>query len=76
MDKTGSSKPVDSKAKVSEPEDVVPSLDSGAMFELDAKVDGELGLIATVLGCRENRDRIEFAYDLKEFMAREEEDEE
>lgn len=55
---------------------MVPSLDSGAMFELDAKVDGELGLIATVLGCRENRDRIEFAYDLKEFMAREEEDEE
>ena len=35
---------------------------------LDGKVDGELGLIATVLGCRENRDRIEFAFDLKKFL--------
>ena len=34
---------------------------------MDPKAEGELGLIATVLGCRENRDRIEFAYDLKEF---------
>ena len=27
-------------------------------------------MIATVLGCRENRDRIEFASDLKEFVAK------
>jgi len=39
---------------------------------LDPKIDGELGLVSTVLGCRENRDRIEFAYDLKEFICREE----
>ena len=45
-------------------------------MELDAKVDGELGLISTVLGCRENRDRIEFAYDLKDFISKEEEGEE
>jgi len=36
--------------------------------KLDPKVDGELGLISTVLGCRENRDRIEFAIDLKKFV--------
>ena len=36
--------------------------------ELDPKAEGELGLISTVLGCRENRDRIEFAHDLKEFV--------
>ena len=41
-------------------------------MELTGKVEGELGLIATVLGCRENRDRIEFANDLREFIAREE----
>ena len=34
---------------------------------LDSKAEGELGLISTVLGCRENRDRIEFAEDLKEY---------
>ena len=37
-------------------------------MELNAKVEGELGLVSTVLGCRSNRDRIEFAYDLKEFI--------
>ena len=41
-------------------------------MELDAKVDGELGLISTVLGCRGNRDRIEFAYDLKEYVENQE----
>ena len=35
---------------------------------LDGRAEGELGLISTVLGCRENRDRIEFANDLKEFV--------
>ena len=43
-----------------------------APLKLDPKVDGELGLVSTVLGCRENRDRIEFAYDLREFVEREE----
>lgn len=40
------------------------------MVQIDSKSEGELGLISTVLGCRENRDRIEFASDLKEFVAR------
>ena len=37
---------------------------------LNPRAEGELGLISTVLGCRENRDRIEFANDLKEFVNR------
>lgn len=40
--------------------------------KMDPKIDGELGLISTVLGCRENRDRIEFAHDLKRFVERSE----
>lgn len=43
----------------------------GAKADPSGKVDGELGLISTVLGCRSNRDRIEFSYDLKEFVERE-----
>ena len=35
---------------------------------LNSKAEGELGLISTVLGCRENRDRIEFAEDLKDYV--------
>ena len=35
---------------------------------LNSKAEGELGLISTVLGCRENRDRIEFAEDLKDYI--------
>jgi len=49
----------------------VLKVQKGDSLELDAKIDGELGLIATVLGCRENRDRIEFSYDLKEYVERE-----
>lgn len=30
-------------------------------IELDEKAEGELCLTATVLGCRNNKDRIEFA---------------
>ena len=37
-------------------------------IELNSKAEGEIGLISTVLGCRENRDRIEFAEDLKDYM--------
>jgi len=37
--------------------------------KLEVKFEGELGLISTVLGCRENRDRIEFAGDLIEFVS-------
>ena len=37
---------------------------------LHPRAEGELGLVSTVLGCRENRDRIEFAKDLKEFVGR------
>ena len=37
-------------------------------MEIEPKSEGELGLVATILGCRENRDRIEFASDLKEFV--------
>ena len=33
-------------------------------------MEGELGLVATVLGCRENRDRIELAYDLNEYVSK------
>ena len=40
-------------------------------IQLYEKIEGELGLISTVLGCRANRDRIEFSYDLKEFVQRE-----
>lgn len=40
------------------------------MVQIDPKSEGELGLVSTVLGCRENRDRIEFASDLKEFIAK------
>ena len=35
---------------------------------LNPKAEGEVGLISTVLGCRENRDRIEFAQDLKDYV--------
>lgn len=35
---------------------------------LNPKAEGEIGLISTVLGCRENRDRIEFAQDLKDYV--------
>lgn len=37
-------------------------------LKFDPKSEGELGLIATVLGCRENRDRIEFAEDLRNYI--------
>ena len=37
-------------------------------ISLDPKAESELGLVATVLGCRENRDRIEFAEDLRSFI--------
>ena len=36
--------------------------------EVDPKSESELGLVSTILGCRENRDRIELARDLKEFV--------
>ena len=39
-------------------------------INLGLKAEGELGLVSTVLGCRENRDRIEFAYDLKIYVAK------
>ena len=39
-------------------------------INLGLKAEGELGLVSTVLGCRENRDRIEFAYDLKIYLAK------
>ena len=39
-------------------------------INLGLKAEGELGLVSTVLGCRENRDRIEFAYDLKMYVAK------
>ena len=42
------------------------------MPEIDPKSEGELGLVSTILGCRENRDRIEFASDLKEFISKQE----
>lgn len=35
---------------------------------LDDKVEGELCLAATVLGCRTNKDRIEFAQIIKEHV--------
>ena len=38
--------------------------------DIEIEVEGELGLVATVLGCRENRDRIELAYDLNEFLTK------
>ena len=34
-------------------------------IELDEKAEGELCLAATVLGCRNNKDRIEFAQFIK-----------
>ena len=37
-------------------------------IEVDPKSESELGLISTILGCRENRDRIELARDLKEYI--------
>ena len=43
--------------------------------EIEPKAEGELGLVATILGCRENRDRIEFANDLKEFVLKQDLDE-
>lgn len=38
--------------------------------KLSSKLNGELGLVSTVLGCRENRDRIELAQDFKDFLER------
>ena len=38
-----------------------------SLAKLSTKAEGELGLVSTVLGCRENRDRIEFAEDLKTY---------
>ena len=37
-------------------------------IELDEKAEGELCLMATVLGCRNNKDRIEFAQYIKEHV--------
>ena len=37
-------------------------------LELDEKAEGELCLAATVMGCRNNKDRIEFAQYIKEFV--------
>ena len=37
-------------------------------IELDEKAEGELCLTATVLGCRNNKDRIEFAQYIKEHV--------
>lgn len=42
--------------------------ESKILSQIDQKSEGELGLVSTILGCRENRDRIEFASDLKEFV--------
>ena len=42
--------------------------DGDSSVKIDPKSEGELGLIATVLGCRENRDRIEFAEDLRGYI--------
>jgi hypothetical protein len=58
------------------PEEKDPQLkaetEQDADSKLNPKAEGELGLVATVLGCRENRDRIEFAQDLKDYIARSE----
>ena len=51
------------KAKVEEAEK-----NGDEELKIDPKSEGELGLIATVLGCRENRDRIEFAEDLRDYI--------
>lgn len=62
----------DSKVKAAEPDpkDKKDATKTEEKVSIDPKAEGELGLVSTILGCREHRDRIEFANDLKEFIAK------